>query len=208
MKTRLLSLLVFAALNVSHATSVSLSNQPQGRSVVDFDNLAVPDGSLVLVGTFSNISALANVPPDQLASDAGWTQFGSSLATQTVFGNPGKLVGTTTDLSAAAFNGKPIYLWIFDGPTIASSTSYGVFTASSGVPAWNFPTNNGGIGDLITISADDSSLSAVAGLGSVDGAQIRLVSIASVPEPAAVGLLGMGIALLLPRTGLLRLRRK
>lgn len=203
---KILSLLAFLAVSSAYATSVSLSSAPLGRSVVESDGSALANGSLVLVGTFSNISALEVLPPIELASAAGWTQFGNALAIGSVFGNPGKLIGTTSDLTdvADAFNNKPIYLWVFNGPTIESSTEYGVFRADSGVPTWNFPVNNGGIGDLITISADDGALAASGGLGSVNGSHLQLVAISSVPEPATFGLLALGGAFLHLR----RLRRR
>ena len=206
-KTLLLAVtLLAAAFAPLHATSISLSNQPLGRSVLDAGGTPLANGSLVLVGTFANISALATLPPVDLAAAAGWTQFGNSLAIGSVFGNPGKLIGTTSDLSAAAdaFNGDTIYLWVFNAATIGAATQYGVFTASAGTPTWLFPTNNGGIGDLLTISADDTTIVPVSGLGSVNASHLQLVTIAAVPEPAAYGAIGAGALLLC----LQRLRRR
>jgi hypothetical protein len=197
MKIPLLLALVALATSSLHATSINLSNEPQGRSVLDSDGFTLADGSLVLVGTFLNISTLANLPPVDLANAAGWTQFGNSLAIGSAFGNGGKLIGTSNDLSstADAFNGETIYLWVFNAPTIEASTQYGVFTATAGVPSWAYPTNNGGIGDILTISADDASLVAVSGLGTVDASHLQLVAFSSIPEPS-YGIIGLGALLL------------
>jgi hypothetical protein len=203
MKTRILLVAAMLAATTSlHATSVSLSNAPLGRSATDAEGTALANGSLVLIGTFSNISALAALPPVDLASAAGWTPFGNALGVGTVFGNPGKLVGTSTDttIGADVFDGLAIYLWVFNGASVETSTQYGIYAATAGAPPWIFPANNNGIGDLITVSVDDLSLTAVAGFGSVDGSHLQLTPFTAVPEPAAygvavVGMLGLAAAL-------------
>lgn len=198
MKIRILLLAAALAGASLHATSVSLSNAPLGRSVTDTEGLALTNGSLVLIGTFSNLSALAALPPVDLASAAGWTPFGNALGVGTVFGNSGKLIGTSTDTTATAhaFDDLTIYLWVFNGASIETSTQYGIFTAIAGTPSWTFPTNNGGIGDLITLSVEDPSLTAVAGLGNVSGSHLQLAQFTAVPEPAAYGVVGLGALIL------------
>ncbi len=185
--------LAWGGLVSGHATSVTLSSSPMGRNVVDETLVALNDGDLVWIGTFSDPSAIDDSPVVDLSAAAGWTQFGSSLRIGSIFGNPGKLLGTVTDTTSAAnfFNGKPIYLWIFNAPTASEATGWGVFTAGGALPEWVFPVNNGGIGDLLTLSADAPSLTAVNGLGVVSGNHLQLVQ--AVPEPGTFALFTSGL---------------
>lgn len=192
------SLLLAAALSCAaiipgRATSVTLSGSPTGRDAVDSSLTALENGDLVLIGTFLNPLALGAAPVADLQSGAGWTPFGNALSIAAVFGHPGKLVGTSTDATTTAdfFNDRQIYLWVFNAPTIEQSTEWGIFTAAGASPPWIFPTNGGGIGDLLTISVDAPKLVAVDGLGGVSESHLQLIS---VPEPASCALLALAAA--------------
>jgi hypothetical protein len=197
------AVLALWSLASSHATSISLSSTPLGRNVVDAALAALADGDLVWIGTFSDPGAIGGAPVVDLANEAGWTQFGSSLQIGSVFGNPGKLIGTDTDTSSAAdfFNGKQVYLWVFNAATAEEATEWGIYTATGASPAWTFPTNGGGIGDLLTLSADAAQLTAVNGIGSVTADHLQLVQ--AIPEPGTSLLFGAAglFFLLLRRRG-------
>ena len=113
-------------------------------------------GSLVLIGTFDiNMTAIqANQDPTFLFNH--FATFGSSTI-GTVTNQDGtwrtttqRSTATTTLGSGTPFPvaGQRIYIWVFNGPTIAGSTEQGIFSLSSDAshtapaPSWIFPTDN------------------------------------------------------------------
>lgn len=226
MKKQILSAaLLFAAasLPVAQATTLTFSAVPTARTVVDSSGftLAGPD-KLVLVGTFDNlsfaldpnISLAANFEAVSLAG--GWKQFGLDTATLAPnagvtstlgLSATGKIGGSVTDntfgsTKADAFNDKAIYVWVFNGSSIETSTQAGLFNATTATIAWTSPVNAGGVADSRTFSTTASGASviqAVGGFGSTTGSQLQLTnSFAAVPEPstwaaAVLGFLVLGI---------------
>ena len=217
-KAFLFATLAWGALCLSvHATTVGYSAGPSSRTVVDSTSANVAAGSLVWIGAFNNptgftfnaaVSIATNVANIEAAG--GWEQFGLNPSTQvteattntltisSVLGVP-KIGGAVEDdvtgsptSSADFFNGKTIYLWVFNGTSVANSTQMGIFQATGASPAWTFPTNGGGVGDSVTLATTSSSaptISALGGAGSASSTQ--LVLSAAVPEPSTwVALVG------------------
>ncbi len=188
-----------------------MSSSPGGRIATDASFTVLPDNSQFLVGTFANpgslslsLGSVANI----LAA-GGWSQFGSaqSISTNTIGGNhPGKVQGGPIDTSSNAtfFNGKAVYLVVFNTTSAATATQMGIFYTSLGSPtSWVFPTN-GTVGDSASLAMDDTSIGAVGGVGSTTSSPQRFVLGTIVPEPTAFALLAPGMIGLL---GYRRLRR-
>jgi hypothetical protein len=127
------------------ATDVTLSSNASGPAVFNATNTAkVANGSLVRIGMVSNTSNPA----------ASFTEFGratirsAGLAPNEV---PGKITGNVTaagpDTTHDVFNGKTIYIWVYNAATAAAATEQGIFRTSLA-----FPVNDtSGIGDYITV---------------------------------------------------------
>lgn len=230
----ILTALGLASLPAAHATSVTWGGTGTNRTVVDSSLIQLAADSLVLAGTFANESFTFNSSLSisdnysAIVSAGLWKQFTLDPAT----GNPdatinnslkisstGKAAGVVTDnngsgsTQASFFNGKPIYLWIFNvatpssvttktasdfATTIAGATQMGIFRATDATPtAWNWPTNSNGVGDAITIGTSSTSaptMLAIGGAGSTTSTQLQLVS--AVPEPGTLtlgALAGLGL---------------
>jgi len=192
-----------------HATTVAFAASPADRIVVDSTSTEISTGSLVWEGTFSNtsfsfnpsISIAANVA--NIQSAGGWQQFGATnLGITSVFGHV-RISGSVQDNTASAdpFNGKNVYLWVFNAPTVAASTQMGIYT-DAGV--WVYPTNlNGAPGDTSNYDTSTTyAATAVGGAGSVTSSNM-ILSAASVPEPTTLVTLAGSAAFL----GMLRRRR-
>ncbi len=209
-----------AIIPIAHATTVGFSPAPTARTVTNASGITLSTSSLVLVGNFSietfsfnsSVSMLTNF--GVIAAAGGWEQFTLDTGTATTnagatsaysIDGTGKLGGSGTDntvggTKADFFNGKSIYVWIFNGSTIAASTEMGIFKATTASPSWLFPTNGAGLGDSVVLSTTTGGASAlvpVSGVGNVTSTQIRLV-----PEPSSVVLVVTGVM------GLLAHRRR
>jgi len=217
------SLLILLVSNVG-ATTVILSPAGVSRNVVTSSGSIAPAGSLIVVGTFTDsaaftynasLSAAANYAAAMTAGGGGWEEFGvdtttgvanagvsSTLALTTVSGNS-KAGGQITDnlngsTKATFFDGDPVYIWIFNGTTIANSTQVGVFRDAAATVPWTFPTNTGGSSDSVSLSTSPGgapTLAAVGGAGSVSSTQIILAA-AGVPEPSHSILALLGVSAL------------
>ena len=224
--------LLFMAIAVSamslpmvHATTVGFSPAPTARTVRNAsDTTTLATTSLVWAGNFTNgsgsfslnsaLSLGANVTAVETAG--GWKQFSldsstglvNAGVTGTVGISPiGKVSGSVTDNNAGAtkadfFNGKDVYLWIFNAPTVAGATEMGIFRATSADVPWTFPTNANGLGDTVTFSTipANATIAAIGGFGSTPVGQLNLsnnFNVAPVPEPStmAFGLLTAGAAI-------------
>ncbi len=217
---------VFAAfVQTAYCSVVTFGAVPTARQVVDATNintLITNANSVVLAGTFANESFSLNSSATLAAnvasatSSGGWKQFG--LDTATLGLNPdvtnslglngsGRIGGTITDNSfgptkADFFNGKQLYLWIFNASTVGAATQMGIFRATQATVPWLFPTNNGGVGDTTTFStvpANAPTIAVIGGFGSIAGSNLQLTNsfnITPVPEPSSfiVGLLTLGAA--------------
>lgn len=212
-----LAAITFGITSIASATTVTWGAAPTARTVTLQSGTTVTSG-LVLVGAFastvfsfnSNVDIATNF--SAISTAGGWKQFtldttdGSLDAnitnTMTITAS-GKIGGSVTDnnngpvtpTKADFFNSKQIYIWVFNAATVAASTQMGIFTATTASPAWNFPINQGGLGDGITIGTTTTSAATMvsagtpAGVGTATSSQLQLV--AAVPEPSVLALGGM-----------------
>lgn len=224
MKKHILSaalLLTVASLSTARATTLTFGGVPTARTVVDASGLTLAGpNKLVLIGTFDNlnfsldpsISLEANFEAISLAG--GWKQFGLDTATQEAnagvtsslgLSATGKLGGSITDNSfgvtkADAFNEKALYVWIFNGATLETSTQAGLFHATTATVDWTAPINSGGVTDSRTFSTTTSGASviqAVGGFGSTTSSTLQLSdNFAAVPEPATSAAVALGVLFL------------
>lgn len=152
-------------------------------------------------------------------ASGGWNQFtldpstGSAYTDSAAIANTqntlivsgiGRVGGQVTDnngapgsgLGASFFDGKPLYLWIFNGTSVNSSTQMGIFRAATATPSWTFKNNANGVGDDVTLVTTNAgaAVNAIGGFGSATTSQFRLTgdfNVVPVPEPGTltVGLL-------------------
>jgi len=208
MKKLLLSL-VLASASLVDASTVTLSSAATAPSVYTFQGALVPNGSLVRVGFLAT---------DGVASS--FVEFGTSiLGNGGAFAGarPSKLNGGVTNVTEtddAQFNGKTVYVWIYNAATQAASTQSGLFKAVAvGTSVTTtFPIDDpAGPGDLATIQGlqfteyvNDPSLGQFQGrfdpaaAANADGTGTgRFILGGGVPEPSSMGLLalaGLGLA--------------
>jgi len=113
----------------------------------------------------------------------------------------GSIIDNTTN--ASFFNGSQIYLVIFNGTTVSTSTQMGIFTGAQISPAqtWAFPTNTQGTGgDSVTYGTSTSNNNVSAVAGSVKSSPNQL-ELAPTPEPST-------LAALFGATGFLAMLRR
>ncbi len=203
----------FGLFRLTHATTATFSGVPTARTVVDSSLVTVATSGLVWVGTFGNetfsfnpaLSVAANVAA--MTTAGVWHQFGldtmtnlpNAGATSTIAISPtGKIRNSVTDnnlgtTKAEFFNNLPLYLWIFNASTPATSTEMGIFRAPTGATQpWTFAPNDGGVSDNRTYStASDTTptITAIGGAGSTNANQLILA--AAVPEPSVIALSGL-----------------
>ena len=229
MKTFLfLSALVsLGSLQFAHGTSVTFGSTGSARTVFEANGTTqLASGDLVWMGTFASeafafnplFSVATNV--SAITTAGGWEQFSIDTSTDTL--NPGatstlqitatgKAGGSVVDnnggaTQAAFFNGKNVYLWIFDAPTVGAATQMGIFRApnADAVVDWIFPNNAGGVGDTITLSTTATgapTINSIGGAGTSNSTQL-ILSAAGVPEPSSAVLIGVAVL------GLLGMRRR
>ena len=189
------TIIVCSIITTVHAAQVTVSSAFGGRQAVDAASSVLPNGNLVLVGTFATPANITNGTFATVSANAGWSQFSaSSLAISSISTNGGKITGSLTDNVETSFNGKLLYVWIFNASTTGAATQEGIFSSST----WgNFPTQAGGVGDTITYSfTSDANLVASNSVGSTSASQAKLVTI--IPEPSTYALLGTGLLTAVP----------
>ena len=195
-KAIIIAVSIIASVSSIHAAAITFGAVPTAQQFLDRDGVALA-GGLVLVGTFSDAASISLKPGSvdssfsNIASTAGWTQFSQlGIATNTA----GRVGGQVIDNTSAAdfFNGKPLFLWVFNGTTRANSTQFGIFRAGSAPVPWVFPTNAGGVGDSLTLSTTATGAGTISALGGVGSSGSGLRLVAPVPEPGTVALLLVG----------------
>lgn len=209
-KTFLLAALSLAlSVAAAQASTITLGAVPTARTVVNSLGFTLTSAnSLVLLGTFDsisftldpNLSLQSNFQAATLAG--GWHQFGYDTATATLdtgvastlaINATSKIGGSITDnnfgsTKADFFNGKAVYIWVFNASTVGAATEVGLYTATSATVPWFFSTNGGGVGDSVTLSTTNSGASviqAVGGFGSTSSTNLTLAgTFTAVPEPS------------------------
>lgn len=224
-KSALAVILSLAAIIPSNATTIGFGFAGTTRKFNDASGVQLSSSSLVLAGTFANTSFSLNTALSLQANVAsvtaagGWNQFGldtatnlpvDGLVTDLGINALGKLKGSVTDnntnvpTEADFFNGKAIYIWVFNASTVGVATEMGIFRATTTSKPWLFPLNAGGVGDgltdLSTTPTVSPVISAIGGFGVGSSSSIPLsltnsFNISAVPEPTtAVFGLFVGIA--------------
>ena len=216
----IISLISFSSLK---ATTVIFGSNPGNRTINNEAGTAysgATSGS-IWIGTFSNEAGFAATANNSLSVAAnvaaittagGWEQFSmdtvtgllnASVTTNTLdftnIASTARVAGQLTDNTSGAtkadfFNGKQIYLWVFNADTVGAATEMGIFEATAATVPWLFPSNGGGVGDSVTLSTltSGSTIAAVNGVGSISGSELRTEAFgAVVPEPSRLMLLGM-----------------
>lgn len=207
MKKLLLSILAASATWAS-ASTVSLSSggaTTPSPTVFNHANTAIVTSGLVRVGMLTD------------PADPGtFVEFGTSSISFAGLGTnrrEGKVTGpvANNNLEAddAQFNGKDIYLWIYNASSAAAATEQGLFRVVEvvGGPDQQFPTDDpGGFADNTQVDGRNITQYIALNIpgfeqGRVDATadtngNSRLILGAVIPEPSSMGLLALaGLAL-------------
>jgi len=212
MKKLILSL-VLASTAVTDASTVTLSSASTAPSVYTFGGALVPNGSFVRVGFFTDPANLST-----------FVEFGTSILRNGGAGTgakPSKLTGAVANSGPvgnvesddAQFNGKDVYVWIYNATTADPNADNGIFKATVVGTAVNtvFPTDDPTVAsDALTYQGLQFTqyINQPTGLvaqgrfdpqatANADGTGLgRIILGSAVPEPSAMGLLALaGLAL-------------
>ncbi len=115
-------------------------------------------------------------------------------------GGPGNVFGAIQNIDSTFGNiptGARLSVWVFNASDPKDATEWGIFSAASG---WNCP-NALGVETLSTFEVGNTPSEVLRGTLDVGTEQLRLATIAAVPEPG-------GITLLLAAGFLVRRRRR
>ena len=225
MKLNLLTCsLAYLAFSASAgATTILFGANPGNRTIANEAgaNFTTAASGSIWVGTFSNEAGFAATANNALSvatnvanitSAGGWERFGFDTATEsqnaglsstvdfTITAGIARVGGQITDNVAGAtkadfFNGKQVYLWVFNSDDFTTATEMGIFEATAATVPWLFPSNAGGLGDSVTLSTTTggSTLAAVNGVGSISGTQLRTEAFGVIPEPSRIVFLFLGM---------------
>jgi len=207
-----------ATLSSAYATQVSFNGGPTTLKLFKADaSTKLTNGDLYWIGTFATPGAISFNPLQTIAqnitaieSAGGWNQF--TLDTSTSQPNAGisvsdtinglnNLSGSFTDTTTGGtkadfFNGKALYVWIFDttGTDPTQADQMGIFTGNgSASPAWTFPSNEATPpANSVALNVLSGDMQTVGGAGTV-GTGLDLVPGATTPEPSTLAsLIGAG----------------
>ena len=202
-------MLVFVPLTLN-ATTITLSGAPTGPSVFTANALnLVPNGSLIRVGALIGGT-----------TSAYFVDFGpSTVKTAGIRGSarPSKIIGSVTNINGeiddSQFNGLPVYIWVYNSPTISATADQGIFKST-----FVFPTNDmGSPFDAVTATAvsftqplaiegfTEATFSPTAdnGTGNLTGGAFVLGTVVAVPEYQP----SLGLAIFVGMVGLRRRRK-
>ena len=190
------TLLFVIAFCLSHSItygqfSYTYTGSSGESNVVNSVGLAI-NGDTVSIGTFTNFDpTLAGNATDLSALESHWANF-DSTTTRTILGDDGRFAANSPAIGNPIFNNQKVYLWITEG-TGNNITEYGLFSSSN--PDWVFPTSTTING--ITIDSNEVN-QFLFGDGFSSGSPGSLTpgslqTLALVPEPNAIALLGLGL---------------
>ncbi len=171
---------------------VTFSSSPDGESFL-YEGIPLPDGDAVVVGGIADSAAFDNFDPATAGLNPNWatdlieamTVF-SNEGTDSVFGNPGKLTGTTV-AEASDLENEQAYFLVFDSADPLSATAVGLFTNDAASQVFPILTGDP-INDQVTWSINDLNqayANPFGGIGFIGN--MNLVSV--VPEPATYALI-------------------
>ncbi len=207
MKSTLLTLAasLFIAGSSFGALSVGITSSTTGAQFfLSGGGTLVPDGSLVVIGTFASAPA-ANASFETLK--LAFTEYGRTTFTHAGAPNSGRFTRTGLAESNADptiddtdFTGKDLYMWVYSTPTESATAQQGIFTSVANAN-WNFaasvdPPANTTTAGIATI---DTAIGAFIGgtqAGLVrNGATLTGLTLAApVPEPSTALMMLMGLS--------------
>lgn len=201
--------------------TITFSAQAAGGGVGDSSGSDLSVGSLVQFGTFSMAPSdvlvnsmdvgLLETAFDLLAEarigyfggetilDAGGTP--SFYDAGTNFGAAGAFAHEVTfEPDLLGNEGERLYMWIYDAPTAAGATEYGIFSDSE----WTIPSSLTMNLDMTTLDPSDALDVYIGDRGpetsaTVGGSLNKLVGVPPIPEPSVSALLGLAACLLICR---------
>lgn len=189
-KLKITSLLLTACFftTILHAITVSFGGGFGMNTFQDSTSSTLPAGMLVRVGNFAsgnafvtaNATNFAALNADFTALDGG----ANTSLTGSIFGNPGKLIGSAQDnnVGFTALNGLKAYVWVFNAATTGAATEWGIFESST----WGtFPAQGGGVGDALSLGMTDVNITALVGTWGAGTTQLA----SAVPEPSTYALI-------------------
>ena len=220
LKSAILAAILCLASASAFGTTVGFTTLGSQRTGQDSTGVQLSTSTLVWVGTFSSESfSYASLSSQSVSSAVaaiktagGWEQFGVDTSTDVTnagvtntiaINGSGRLSGSEVDNTTGAtkadfFNGKSLYVWVFNASTIGAATEMGIFRATDATTAWNFATNAGGVGDITTYSTNPSvapTFAAIGNVGTTTSTVFKTATFGSgpVPEPSRLMLFGLGV---------------
>ena len=134
--------LVTAATNGIAALAINIASNPTtGAYFVLSDGATrIPDGSLVRLGSF----AAAPATDSTLAQlELAFTEYAATTSGHTAASGANKGLINRANIADApggatevSFTGKNLYIWVYNTPTAAAATQFGVYTSTDA--SWKF----------------------------------------------------------------------
>ena len=192
--------------------------QPGGsRYVTDSQGNRIPFGNDVEIGFFNGMTEAqvqAAVGSGGVSSLqnlwANWVPFDTTTFQPFIFdGNvAGEFNGVSPTKFDSAFNNQPIYLWIFqtvgnvtpNTTTFANVIQWGLFRDSGPGTTWTFPSTTAAFNNPVNITTSQVDLAFYGGITLPGGTDATgSLTLAAVPEPTGLALLGLGLAVVVSR---------
>ena len=131
--------LAAAVANSNAALAINVSTNPtSGAYFVLSNGTRLPDGNLVRIGTFDAVPA---VDASQAALASAFKEYGTTTSGHSAAAGANKgminrsAIAAGAGVAEAAFTGKNVYLWVYNAPTAAAATQWGVYTNTAD---WKF----------------------------------------------------------------------
>jgi hypothetical protein len=133
--------LVCAVANSNAALALNVATNPNTGAyfVLSDGTTRLPDGNLVRIGTFATAPA-ADASAATLA--AAFTEYGTTTSGHSAAAGANKGMINRSGVAAGAgvnetnFTGKNVYLWVYNAPTAAAATQWGVYGSTDA--SWKF----------------------------------------------------------------------
>ena len=196
--------LASAVANSNAALAINVSTNPTSGAYFVLANgtTRLPDGNLVRIGTFDAVPA-ADATQAALASafkEYGTTTSGHSAAAGA---NKGMInrsaIAAGAGVSEAAFTGKNVYLWVYNAPTAAAATQWGVYTNTTD---WKFAASVDDPPVSLSTSALNGAYGKNVGQAGIVAGTPNVYKLAGIPETSTFSLTALAAL------GLMRRKRQ